>query len=118
MEVTLTAQETSEPSQNLIAELPGTGEGVVVVVGAHYDTTPGSVGASDNASGMGVLLALAKELAGRSFPFTLRFIAFGAEETGLNGSDHYVDSLSGDELSESLRDGQPRLPWAAGRWSR
>ena len=98
VEVTLTVEETAEPSQNLIAELPGTGEGVVVV-GAHYDTTPGSIGASDNASGMGVLLALAEELAGRSFPFTLRFIAFGAEETGLNGSDHYVDSLSNDELS-------------------
>ena len=98
VEVTLTVEETAEPSQNLIAELPGTGDGVVVV-GAHYDTTPGSIGASDNASGMGVLLALAEELAGRSFPFTLRFIAFGAEETGLNGSDHYVDSLSNDELS-------------------
>ena len=98
VEVTLTAEETSEPSQNLIAELPGTGEGVVVV-GAHYDTTPGSVGASDNASGMGVLLALAEKLADTSLPFTLRFIAFGAEETGLNGSDHYVDSLSSDELS-------------------
>ena len=95
----MTAEETSEPSQNLIAELSGTGEGVVVV-GAHYDTTPGSVGASDNASGMGVLLALAEQLAGRSFPFTLRFIAFGAEETGLNGSDHYVDSLSGEELAK------------------
>ncbi len=98
VEVTLMVEETSEPSQNLIAELPGTGDGVIVV-GAHYDTTPGSVGASDNASGMGVLLALAEKLAGTSFPFTLRFIAFGAEETGLNGSDHYVDSLSRDELS-------------------
>ncbi len=98
IEVILTVEETSEPSQNLIAELPGAGEGVVVV-GAHYDTTPGSVGASDNASGMGVLLALAEKLADTSFPFTLRFIAFGAEETGLNGSEHYVDSLSSDELS-------------------
>ena len=70
------------------------------MVGAHYDTTPGSVGASDNASGMGVMLALAEELVGRSLPYTLRFIAFGAEETGLNGSDHYVDSLSRDELSK------------------
>lgn len=98
VEVTLMVEETAEPSQNLMAELPGTGEGVVVV-GAHYDTTPGSVGASDNASGMGVLLALAEKLAGTPFPFTLRFIAFGAEETGLNGSNHYVDSLSSDELA-------------------
>ncbi|MCZ0941251.1 MAG: M28 family peptidase [Caldilineaceae bacterium] len=48
-------------------------------------TTPGSVGANDNATGVSVLLVLAERLAQPPwlnqtvsvFPFTLRFIAFG-----------------------------------------
>ncbi|MYC93532.1 MAG: M28 family peptidase [Caldilineaceae bacterium SB0661_bin_32] len=95
------------PSRNIILELPGRGEGVVIL-GAHYDTTPDSVGANDNASGIGVLLALAERLARPPwsnqavsvFPFTLRFIAFGSEETGLHGSWHYVDQLTDAELAD------------------
>ncbi len=95
------------PSRNIVLELPGGGEGVVIL-GAHYDTTPDSVGANDNSSGMGVLLALAEMLArppwlnqGVSvFPYTLRFIAFGSEETGLHGSWHYVDQLTDEEIAD------------------
>ena len=95
------------PSRNIILELPGGGEGVVIL-GAHYDTTPDSVGANDNASGMGVLLALAEMLARPPwsnqavsvFPFTLRFIAFGSEETGLHGSWHYVEQLTDAEIAD------------------
>ena len=57
-------------------------------------------GANDNASGIAAVLTLAEELADRSFPFTLRFIAFGSEETGLNGSKHYVSALTEDERGE------------------
>ena len=99
VEITAAVEETAELSRNVIAELPGTGEGVVVV-GAHYDTVPEVIGANDNASGIGVMLSLAGDLAGRPFPFTLRFMAFGSEETGLNGSRHYVDVLSDEELKE------------------
>ena len=99
VEMTVAVEETAELSRNVIAELPGTGEGIVIV-GAHYDTVPEVIGANDNASGIGVMLSLAGDLAGRQFPFTLRFMAFGSEETGLNGSRHYVDGLSGEEVNE------------------
>ena len=69
VEATVSVTENAVPSRNLIAELPGTGQGVVVV-GAHYDTVPDSVGASDNSSGLGAMLAVAERVAGRSFPFT------------------------------------------------
>ncbi len=93
-------------SSNIILELPGQGEGVVIL-GAHYDTVRNSVGANDNASGVGVLLALAERLAQPPwssqmvsvFPFTLRFIAFGSEETGMTGSWHYVGQLTDEEVS-------------------
>lgn len=85
-------------SRNVIAELRGTGDDLVVV-GAHYDTVPqAGVGANDNASGTAVLLSLAKVLAGQSLPFTVRFVSFGAEEVGLYGSSHYAASLSEEEI--------------------
>ena len=99
VEATVTVQDNAVPSRNVIAELPGQGEGVIVV-GAHYDTVPDSIGASDNSSGVGALLAIAERVADRSFPYTLRFIAFGSEETGLHGSEHYVNSLTAQELEE------------------
>ena len=99
VEATVSVKENAIPSQNVIAELPGTGEGVIVV-GAHYDTVADSVGASDNSSGTGTLLAIAEMVADRSFPFALRFIAFGSEETGLHGSEYYVESLTGADLEE------------------
>jgi len=52
-----------------------TGEGAIVV-GAHYDTVPGSPGADDNASGVAVLLELSQLLRGEQ----IRFIAFANEE--------------------------------------
>lgn len=91
----LVATEALE-SANVISELPGTGD-AVVILGAHYDTVPEVLGANDNASGTATLLSLAEELSQKSFPFTLRLIAFGAEELGLLGSEFYVESLSEDE---------------------
>ncbi|MCS7207692.1 MAG: M28 family peptidase [Dehalococcoidia bacterium] len=86
------------PSQNIIAERPGTPPGArVVLLTAHYDTVEGVPGANDNASGTGALLTLAQRLREHSFPFALRFIAFGGEEEGLFGSRFYVQSLSPEE---------------------
>jgi Zn-dependent M28 family amino/carboxypeptidase len=49
-----------------------------IVVGAHYDTVPGSPGADDNASGVAVLLELAALLKNEKVP--VRFVAFANEE--------------------------------------
>ena len=85
-------------SRNVIAELPGDGDDVVIV-GGHYDTVPQTgTGTNDNTSGIAVVLSLAEALAGQPLPFTLRFVLFGAEELGLYGSSHYVSSLSPAEL--------------------
>jgi len=66
---------------NVVATLPGsTASAEIVVVGAHYDTVPTTPGADDNASGVAVLLETARALAGRSFPRTIRFVAFANEE--------------------------------------
>lgn len=67
--------------ENLVVELPGsTRADEIVVIGAHYDTVPGTPGADDNASGVAGLLALARRFAGSRPRRTLRFVAFVNEE--------------------------------------
>jgi hypothetical protein len=67
-----------------------------LVVCAHYDHlgSMGKVffpGANDNASGIALLLEMAREIAGNPLPYSVLFIAFGGEEAGLIGSRNYVD---------------------------
>ncbi len=95
--------EYTEESQNVIADKPGTADdGRVVVLGGHYDTVPEVPGANDNGSGIATLLTIAEEIADREYPFTVRFIAFGAEELGLHGSEYYVGQLSEDEIDSTV----------------
>ena len=98
VEATIAVTNERLRSQNVIADMPGS-DGRVVVVGGHYDTVPGVPGANDNGSGIASIVAAAEEIAGADYPFTVRFIAFGAEELGLYGSGHYVQSLSEEERS-------------------
>lgn len=94
--------------KNVMAYLPGTGEGAdeFVVIGAHYDHLgrggrftlggkPGDIfnGADDNASGTAAMLELAERFA-LTGPHerSLIFIAFTAEELGLIGSNHFLQN--------------------------
>ena len=52
----------------------------IVIIGAHYDSVSVTPGADDNASGVAVLLALARELSGSKPERTLRLVAFTNEE--------------------------------------
>jgi Zn-dependent M28 family amino/carboxypeptidase len=65
-------------ADNVIAELKGGPE--IVVIGAHYDAVPETVGADDNASGVAALLSLARRFAGTKPAKTVRFVAFANEE--------------------------------------
>jgi hypothetical protein len=94
-------------AQNVVAVLEGQGPlaGETIVVGAHYDHLGrgefGSLsreknvihpGADDNASGVAVMLEVARRLAARpeKLPRRVVFVAFTGEERGLFGSNHYV----------------------------
>ncbi len=66
---------------NLWVELPGTSRSKeIVLVGAHYDSTLGTPGANDNASGVAGLLELARWAKTEKFYRTVRFVAFTNEE--------------------------------------
>jgi len=70
---------------NLMVEKTGT-DHEVVVIGAHYDTVPGTPGADDNASGVAGLLELARLHQESSNKKTLIFAAFANEEPPCYGS--------------------------------
>lgn len=75
--------------ENVIATLPGSGgpEAGTLVVGAHYDSAPGTPGADDNASGVAALLEIARVLKREPLRKTLLFAAFSTEEPPYFGTE-------------------------------
>jgi Zn-dependent M28 family amino/carboxypeptidase len=81
-------------SVNVTAELPGFDpRRDHVVVGAHLDTVPQAPGAEDNASGVAVLLELARLARLQPPGPPVKFVAFGAEEPrGAGDALHHFGS--------------------------
>jgi aminopeptidase YwaD len=98
VEAQLSVQTISEyrPSHNIVARWPGSAP-TIVVVGGHYDSVAVGPGANDNASGVAVVLEAARALAGHP---GVAFLAFGAEELGLWGSQSYVNSLTAPQRQQ------------------
>jgi len=72
----------------------------LVIVGAHYDSLPGTPGADDNASAVAALLELAAwigpRLAAEGRPKArLQLAAYDQEEDGLVGSHHHSGTVAG-----------------------
>jgi hypothetical protein len=106
--------------KNVVAVIPGSRsewEGQSVVVGAHYDhlglglgdgglaINKGKVhpGADDNASGVAVMLELAKVLNADFAPQrSIVFVAFTGEETGKLGSEHYVKNPGQYQVGKAM----------------
>src|SRR5438094_7823949 len=96
----------SLPARNVIGVLPGTNpalNGQALIVSAHYDHlgfgwpdaragAKGQLhpGADDNASGVAVMLELARLMANARPERSIIFAAFAAEEAGMQGARHYV----------------------------
>jgi aminopeptidase YwaD len=105
---------------NVVGRLPGTSTNgrKQIIIGAHMDhlgwgtsssLAPGAHevhnGADDNASGIAVILGLAEALAqlpAEQRSHDLVFVAFGAEEMGLLGSAHLVESMSVEAKASTL----------------
>lgn len=79
-------------SRNVVATLKGQDEkfNAVYILSAHYDCTPGSLGADDDGSGVAAVMAIANILSKYQFNHTIKFIAFSGEEVGTYGSFAYA----------------------------
>ncbi|MGN9776710.1 M20/M25/M40 family metallo-hydrolase [Micromonospora sp. H33] len=80
---------------NLIADWPAGDPNAVVMTGAHLDSVSAGPGINDNGSGSAAILEVALAVPGSGFTpdKRLRFAWWGAEELGLRGSRHYVNTL-------------------------
>ena len=96
---TFTMSETRRTA-NLLATTKTGRDDRVVVVGSHLDSVPEGPGINDNGSGSAQDLEIALQMAklGIEPRNKVRFAWWGAEESGLIGSQHYVDSLTAREL--------------------
>ncbi len=89
-------------SKNIIATLKSKKKDAkTLIVGAHYDgvDTPA---ANDNASGISTVMESVRILSKKNLDCNIKFIAFGAEEIGLVGSNYYVQSLNSDDLQNTI----------------
>ncbi|GIK57409.1 MAG: hypothetical protein BroJett015_30720 [Chloroflexota bacterium] len=111
--------------QNIVATLPGRDPNAgAIILSAHYDSrtfdpNDGSSfapGANDNGSGVAVLLEAACLLSAQEWNQTIIFVAFGAEEQGRYGSQHFVTQmlLQGAKINAVLNfdivGGRPGIP--------
>jgi hypothetical protein len=96
--------------RNIVAELGGSIlKNEIIVIGASYDSPRRSPGANMNASGVAVLLELAREMRGKRVSRTVRFVFFS---TGMQphvgtddmGSRHYAQEIldKGDNVVAML----------------
>ena len=113
-------------SRNVIAFRP---DGIRdrFVIGGHMDSVPGSPGANDNASGVAIILEVARLFAGDPRTKFVRFVAFGSEEYGTDGRHHVGSSnyvakrtagsrrrIPGMVSADMIADGKPLLVGTSG----
>ena len=99
---TETEIDPTRTTRNIIADSPTGNADQVVVVGAHLDSVIAGPGINDNGSGSSTILEIAEEMAelGIRNRQQVRFAFWGAEELNLLGSEHYVNTLSDDDLGK------------------
>ena len=65
----------------------------LIILGAHFDSVPGTPGADDNASGVAVLLEAARLLSRARLRSEVLFCAFNLEELNMIGSSYFAKKL-------------------------
>ncbi len=85
------------PTRSILAELPGSEPGDVLMLGAHLDSVPDGPGINDDGSGVAALLAIARGLGGTRPRATIRLAFWSGEELGLHGSVRYATALTADQ---------------------
>ena len=90
---------------NVVATLPGTDTPErVLVISGHYDSRVTDVmnakdaapGANDDASGVAVVVELARLMSGYKWPCTVVFACVTGEEQGLYGSTHLAETMKAE----------------------
>ncbi|NBW64782.1 M20/M25/M40 family metallo-hydrolase [bacterium] len=94
-----------EQAMNIVAEIPGSDlKDEIVMMGAHLDTWHASPNASDNTSGVAVVMEAARILkaVGAKPRRTIRIALWAGEEQGLFGSRAYVRKHFGNPKDSTV----------------
>ncbi|KAK4450601.1 peptidase family M28 [Podospora aff. communis PSN243] len=105
LHATLTVDSVLETrsSWNVISQTKQGDPTKVIMLGAHLDSVLDGPGLNDNGSGAAALLELMESLTFfDGHPHAIRFAWWGAEESGLVGSMHYIQDLEPEEV-DSIR---------------
>lgn len=90
-------------TSNVFAESKTGDPDNVVMAGAHLDSVAAGPGINDNGSGSAAILEIAQQMA-KVKPYNkVRFALWGAEESGLVGSNYYINDLKANNPSELER---------------
>jgi carboxypeptidase Q len=100
-------QSTNTKGYNVIAEIPGVDKNLkdeIVMIGAHLDSWPAAVGATDDAAGSCVMMEAVRILKaiGIQPKRTIRIALWSGEEEGLLGSRGYIKKTFGDPATMKL----------------
>lgn len=98
--------------ENVVAVLPGKDLTRWAIIGGHYDTREGTVGALDNTMGASTVLHLAKQFkdyADTNGPFevSLLFALWDGEEWGLYGSSYFLEHHEPAKVALGLPEDAP-----------
>ncbi len=106
LNLSMTTEHTGTVSSNVIGVRPAVGDtdgtAPIVYIGAHVDSVVGSPGASDNASGVGIMLETARILGQYDLNTEIRVGSWGAEERGILGSKVHANSLTPAEIERTI----------------
>lgn len=102
-------------AQNLVVTWRGTQpEPAMVVVGARFDSVPGSPGADDNATGVAALLALARHFKDKPRQRTLRLVWFSdasqRREPDQMGAWQHLEHVVGGRKTPGADEPPPKPP--------
>jgi hypothetical protein len=84
---------------NIVVTSSGAEEGPYLLLGAHYDSVPGTPGADDNGSAVAVCLECARLVKENEIGSTM-IVFFNREEDGLLGSSEFVAHLAAQSTWE------------------
>ncbi|GIH10175.1 hypothetical protein Rhe02_82420 [Rhizocola hellebori] len=93
---------TAGAGPNVIADWPGGDVNNTYMFGAHLDSVTAGPGINDNGSGSATVLEIALTLAATNPTMQnhVRFAFWSDEEQGLNGSQHYANSLTAAQRTQ------------------
>jgi hypothetical protein len=99
--IILTGEMRAAVTRNIVGIVPGRSERVLQVT-SHHDSM--WLGATEDAAGVAVVLALAKAYAGKELPMTLSFVLEAAECLYVLGSRAYIEQHRNDLIKNLIVD--------------